>query len=231
MFQQVPKAWEQFKHMLGVKGDGLVALARELPGKIKDLFAQGKKFLTHLGDKLRGVPAIALYLDVLKATGSVTGHIAKLFDHLPDSIQRVLHGISSRAKSAAAFIDEWVAKHPVATGVSMAVSAAVFGIIWMNVYEVSWDVPAIIKGFLGGYTWVELMHSLPESALGFMLALMFPGVPTRLLMKAAIPATLIVRLAWLHHKGYLDYHPGRGLRVNWDALGGQPEGAPTAIAL
>lgn len=229
IFQQTPKAWEQFKHMLGMGGEGLMILARELPGKIKDMFAKARKFLTQLGGKLRNIPVIALYLDVLKATGTVAGQLAKLLNYLPESIRKIIRGIGSKAHSAAMFIDEWVSKHPVTTGVSMVVSAAIFGIIWMNVYEVSWDVPSIIKGFLGGYSWTELLHSLPESALGFMLSLMFPGIPTRILMKAVIPATLIARLAWLHHKGYLDYTPNKGIRVKWEALGGFPEGAPRVI--
>lgn len=230
-FQKVPKAWADFKHMLGVKGDGLIALVKELPGKIKHMLQEGQKFLVKLGQKFRELPAVAIYLDVLKATGSVAGHLSKLFEHLPPEVQKVLRGIGSKAKTFAAFLDEVVKQHPALAMGSTVLSAAVFAIIWMNVYELSWDVPEIVRGFLGGYSWVELLHTLPESALGFLLSLVFPGIPTKLMLKAAIPATFVLRLAWLQHKGLLEHRPGKGFRVKWEVMGGQPAEAPTTISV
>ena len=230
-FQRSPKSWEQFKHMLGIQGDGALALLRELPGKIKHMFQEGRKLLSKMGARIRQIPAVSLYLDVLQATGSVTKVGQQVFDHLPDGIQRALKSVGSRAKTFAEFLDATVQKHPALVAASTVASAALFALIWMNVYEVSWDVPEIIRGFLGGYSWTELMQSLPESGFGFALSLLFPGIPVRLMIKAAIPATFVVRLAWLHHKGLLDYQPGKGLRVRWEDMGGTPTGAPTQIPL
>jgi len=230
LFQQAPAAWTSFKHMLGIKGDGALVLLKELPAKIKAFIAEGTSFIHTIGKKLRGLPPIAFYLDVVKASGSVNRFLGHVVDYLPDSVARVLRGIHTKAKSVAEFIDESVQKYPLALPGSVLLSAAVFAVIWINVYEVSWDVPSIIRGFLGGFTWVELLHSLPESGLGLMLSLMFPGVPTGLLFKAAVPATLALRLLWLYHKDLLEYRPGSGVRVRWEKMDGRPEGAPEAVS-
>jgi hypothetical protein len=213
MFQEVPRAWAQFKQMIGIKADGALALAMELPSKIKQLIKEGEKALSHVGQKLRELPPIALYFDIVKNTPSANAFITKMVDYLPAPMQKVIHGIHSKAKSFTAFIDETVAKYPSIKPMSALISAAIFTVIWMNAYELSWDVPSILKGFLGGFSWTELLDSIPESAAGFALSLMFPGIPTGLILKAGLPLTLALRLAWLLHKGQIEYKPGHGVSV------------------
>jgi hypothetical protein len=54
---------------------------------------------------------------------------------------------------------------------------------------------------------------MPESAIGALVAQLGLGT------FAALPVTLIFRLAWLTGKRYLEYEPGRGFTVRWDLLG------------
>lgn len=232
MFQSSPKAWEDFKHLIGLKADGALALVSELPSKIKAFVKEGEKVLRRIGDKLKELPPLALYFDIVKAAPSVTKFLGNLVEYLPPSVQRAVLAIHSRAKSLAAYIDDVIDQYPVALPVSAVMSAAAFTVIWLNVYEVSWDVPTILRGFLGGFSWTELLDSLPESALGFMLSLMFPGIPTGLLFKVGVPTTLALRILWLYNKGLLEYRPGKFFRVRWDKMNTEPpEGAVSTLAL
>jgi len=232
MFQEAPKAWADFKHMLGIKAEGALALVSELPSKIKAFVKEGEKVLQRLGSKLRELPPIALYFDIVKATPTVNKFLNTLISYLPTSVQRGVAAIHSKAKSLAEYIDDVIKRYPVAFPVSAVLSAAVFTVIWLNVYEMSWDVPTILRGFLGGFSWAELLDSLPESAIGFMLSLMFPGIPTGLMFKVGVPATLALRILWLYNKGLLEYQPGKFFRVRWDKMDMQPpDGASTTLAL
>lgn len=227
-FQSAPQQWEQFKSMLGVKATNFLGVARELPSKIKGMFREATKYLAKVGKLLHDkIPLLRLYLDVGVRLPSVGDWLKQAVQHMPEPIQKGIQAISTKANSLARWIDELVRKYPVVKPASMVVSAAVFAIIWFNVVEISWDIPEILRGFLGGYSFVELLHSLPESAVGFLLGMMFPGIPGGLLWNAILPITIALRLAWLIHKQYIEYSPGKELIIHWDRLGIEPP--PSAV--
>jgi len=231
IFQQAPRAWEQFKKMLGIRAEGAIALAKELPGAIKRMLQQAKKYLARIGKKLRELPLVALYFDAARKLPAFGDLLKDMTPRLPESVRRTLQSISAKANTFAEFVDEVVSKYPLVKPASVVLSAAIFGIIWMNVYEISWDIPEIIRGFLGGYSWTELLESLPESGSGFLLSLLFPGVPMKFFFKVVVPVTIALRLAYLYKHKLIEYVPGKALRVKWEEMGGQPEGAPAGVAL
>jgi len=233
VFQKAPEKWEAFKKMLGVKATSWLGVARELPGKIKQMFSEGKKWLAGAGQTLANkIPLLRLYFDVGVKLPSVGDWMAKALTHMPEPVQKAVRAISSKVKSLAAWIDELTKKHRVLRAAGVLTSAAVFALIWFNVTEISWDIPEILRGFLGGYSFVELVHSLPESALGFILGLMFPGLPGGLVWNVILPITVAMRLAWLIQQGAIEWKPGRELLVHWEKLGmTPPEGIPSQLKL
>ena len=144
-----------------------------------------------------------------------------LFPSLPPSVQRALSAIGTKARSLAEWVDILIKQHRVLKPAGSLISGGIFGFIWWNVAELSWDIPQIIRGFLGGYSFVELLHSLPESAIGFVVALMFPGLPGGLVWNILLPATVALRLSWMIRKKYIKVE-GRSLEMNWSSLGIDP---------
>jgi len=222
-FQTAPRKWEEFKKMLGLKSESFMQLARELPGKIKRMFGDAQKWLSGAGEHLKQkIPLLRLYLDVGVKMPGVGDWIKNLLPHMPEPVQKAVAAISAKARSFAEWLDELFKKHRVLKPAAALLSAAIFGFVWWNVMELSWDIPEIIRGFLGGYSFVELLHSLPESGVGFLLKLMFPGIPGGMLWNILLPLTILMRLAWLMHKDYIEWSPGKSLVVHWGRLGIQP---------
>jgi hypothetical protein len=223
MFQSAPQKWEEFKKLLGVKATSWVGAARELPGKIRSLIADGKKWLAKAGELLvKKVPLLRLYFDIGLKFPNVGDWMQKALAKMPEPIQRAVAAVASRARSLAEWLDSLVKKHPVLRAAGVVTSAAVFALIWFNVTELSWDLPEILRGFLGGYSFVELLHSLPESGVGFLISLLFPGIPGGLVWNALLPITIALRIAWLVQQGTVEWRPGKELVVNWKALGIEP---------
>lgn len=138
--------------------------------------------------------------------------------NLPPRISSALKAAGKGAQDLAQKVDEFLEAHPVAAIAGTAASAALFYSIWMNTTEISWDVLNIIRGFLGGYTFSELLTSLPEAGVGFVLSLMFPGLPSRYLLNALLPLTVAARIAWLAANRYASWEHG-GLVIHWEKLG------------
>lgn len=223
LFQSVPKAWEDFKEMLGVRATSTVGLLRELPGKIQALMRDGKKYLADIGQTLaHKIPVLGLYLDLGSKLPSLGDTLAKAMDYLPDNVQRALRSIGTRANSLAAWVDDLLDEYHVIKPIGKVVSAAVFAIIWFNVVEISWDIPEIVRGFLGGYSFVELIQSLPESGAGFVLGLLFPGIPGGLLWNVLLPITVALRIAWMIRHDLASWRPGGKLVIQWDRMGVDP---------
>ena len=195
-------AWDQFKTMIGVKATDLFGVLKELPGKIKSMMSDAKKYLASLGQRLMGaVPALDIYVHGAAKLPALGEWLKQAVVKIPPAISRAITAIGTKAHNLAEWVDDLVRKNPVVKPASVAVSAAVYAYIWFNVTEISWDIPEIIRGFLGQYTFVEILHSLPESAIGLVIGIMFPGLPTKFIFNALLPITVALRLAWLvHHK-------------------------------
>ena len=223
VFTSKQGAWDQFKTLIGVKATDLFGVLKELPSKIKSMMAEAKKYLAALGQRLMGaVPALDIYIHgatKLPALGDWLKHaVAKI----PPAISRALTAIGTKAHSLAEWVDDLIHKHPVVKPASVVVSAAVYAYVWFNVTEISWDIPEIVRGFLGQYTFVEILHSLPESAVGLVLGVMFPGLPSKFIFNALLPITVALRIAWLVHHKYGKWN-GKTFIPDLHAMGLPPD--------
>ncbi len=91
--------------------------------------------------------------------------------------------------------------------------AAIFIFVWLNVAELSWDFESLMVGFTGGLALSDLLASLPESALGFLMKGFGLGFH-------ALPVILVARLLWLVAQNYIEWDKARGeFKVHWNLLG------------
>lgn len=222
MFNTEKGAWESFKDMIGVRAGSYLESLRELPSKIKAFVQKGANVLAKAGNFLAtNVPFFQVYVDAQKKMPSLNNLLLRLVDYLPPAISRGLKKIGEGATSFAAQLDIYVQKHPLTMVAGTLLSAAIFTIIWLNVTEISWDIPDILKGFLGMYSFAELLKSLPEAGIGLLLSLMFPGLLSKYLLNAILPVTVALRVAWLVGQRYASWENG-GLTLHWEKLGVSP---------
>lgn len=215
-------AWEDFKKVIGVRADSLVGALAELPRKIQDLVKKGKDLLSKVGKQLVDkVPLFKIYFEARAKMPNLNDYLLKLVDYLPPKVSEALKKVGKGATKLAEVLDEYVQKHPLAMLAGTVASAALFTTIWMNVTEISWDLPEILRGFLGKYSFSELLVSLPEAGVGFILSLLFPGLPSAYLLNALLPLTVALRLAWMVGQKYASWDNG-SLKIDWDKLGVNP---------
>lgn len=81
MFQKAPKAWEDFKEMLGIKADGVIALLKELPQRIRDMLKKAEAYLMQMGKQLSKIPIVRLYLDLSAKMPAVGKLLNKIEPH------------------------------------------------------------------------------------------------------------------------------------------------------
>ena len=217
-FTSVSGAWEKFKNLIGVKANSAFEVIRELPNKIVALGKHGKDLLHKVGEWLvEHVPVIRVYSEARGKIPALNTYLLKMTDHLPPRIASALKAVGKSAQSLAETIDEYLTKHPIAAIAGTGASAAIFTVIWLNVTEISWDVGDIVKGFLGYYSFVDLLKSLPEAGVGLILSLMFPGLPSKYLLNALLPITIAVRIAWMWAQHFASWDNG-SLFVHWEKM-------------
>jgi len=203
VFTSQQGAWDQFKKMIGVKATDLFGVLRELPSKIKAMMSEAKKYLAQLGKKLTSaIPALDIYINGAETLPSLGAWLNQAVKKIPPTIGRAITAIGTKAKNLAGWLDELIRKYPVVKPATSLLSAALYAFIWFNVTEISWDIPSIIRGFLGQYSFVELLQSLPESGVGLIISLMFPGLPSKFIFNAFLPITIALRIAWLVRQNY-----------------------------
>lgn len=213
MMSAAPKAWEQIKEALGIK-PGVQGLA-SIPGKVKSMLDAGRKMLGKIGKAVMSkVEALRIFVEVGKNLVTVGKWLEGVYDKLPAPVRSAVSKIGSKFKTVAAWLDDLVSRSDPMKVAGRAASAAIYAFIWFNVTEVSWDVPEILRGFLGGFTFSELVMSLPEAGVGFLLSVLFPGIPQAFLFNAFFPITVALRLAYLYKEGLVSVADGKvSLRV------------------
>ena len=214
-FQKAPKLWEQFKEMLGITSTNVLSLYKELSTKFEKFLDEGKKWIDSkkksLEDKYAFVRFFFAYANNAPTlTSLVTDLIKKLPEDKRDSVSSYVGKLTKGTRSLTDWITKFLEANPLLSALTTPAKAYIFWIIWVNVTEVSWKITDILKGFLGLISWGELLASLPESGLGFLVTLMFPGIPGGWVMKslqigwnALIIPTLGLQLYWLYKNGYL----------------------------
>jgi hypothetical protein len=222
VFTSQQGAWEQFKRMIGVKATDLFGVLRELPSKIKAMMSEAKKYLAQLGKKLTSaIPALDIYINGAETLPSLGAWLSQAVKKIPPVIGLAVTAIGTKAKNLAGWLDELIRKYPVVKPATSLISAALYAFIWFNVTEISWDIPSIIRGFLGQYSFVELLQSLPESGVGLIFSLMFPGLPSKFIFNAFLPITIALRVAWLVRQNYGKWD-GKTFTPDLKALGLPP---------
>jgi len=230
-FTSVKGAWEDFKRLVGVKTDSLIGVMKDLPGAIKRLMDEGKKALSKIGDYLKEkIPPLKIFLEAGVKLPALGEWLNRAIDVLPPAIAQGISKITAKVKALPAWIDSLLQQYPVLKPLGKITSAGIFAYIWFHATELSWDIPEIIRGFLGGYSFLELLQSLPESVLGLITGLLFPGIPSGLIWNALLPATIALRIAWLVYKNYAYWHNGK-LQIDWAKIGMTPPASLLPIPL
>lgn len=196
MFRRAPKLLQQIKEMLG-----------DL--KPRTIMKWAKDGLRNLKKRvMRAVQEWPLAMFFYPKSKLPT-----LTDMLVNAIEGTRIGAAlQKVRPAALKIDKWLDKHPLIKGMSRPVLAAVFIWIWLNVAEISWDIPGIVKGFTGQIGFSDLLSSLPESGIGAIFASL--GLGYHLL-----GPMLVARVVWLVAQNYIEYIPNKGFKVYWNKMG------------
>lgn len=136
---------------------------------------------------------------------------------LTDLLNKIIKGtkvgklLEERVKPGAKYIDDLFKEH--IPTLRKPLYAAIFIYIWFSVAEISWDLPSIVQGFIGNVPLSDMMTSMPESALGLVLASL--GLGYHLL-----PVMVVARLVWLVGQNYIEWDSSSGtFKVHWDLMG------------
>jgi hypothetical protein len=218
-FRKAPKLWMELKKKLGIVSTNTVKIYLELSKKFQELLDNGKKWWDNLKKKLSKDSMMLKFLfmyasnaptltsvveDIVSKYGGKAGDLGKW-------LSKVVGPMAGKARNVSQWLDSFLAKHPLLKLISWPAKAYIYWIIWINVAEISWKVTDLLKGFLGMISWTDLLDSLPESGVGFLVAMIFPGIPGGMLAKSlkigwnAILAPAVgFQLYALYKKGLVD---------------------------
>lgn len=206
LLKRSPKIWDSIKDFLGISG------LRDIPGKIKSWASEGKKAFSKLLKKaLLSNPLTAMYFVPKDKMPNVTDILSRMKNASP-WISKKLDSVNN---SVVKPLDKLLAKNKFLRVASKPILAAIFIWVWLNVAEISWDLPSLVAGFTGNITVEELVSSLPESALGLLVAMLVPGLGTF----ALLPITVMARTLYLLHNRVMEWVKGKGFIVHWDKVG------------
>lgn len=208
LVRKAPRAWEAIKQALGLdelEGLGWREKAKVLGAKLKELATAGKKALGASLKKMVSTFPLSLFFVPQNKAPGLTDLLARIFHKSPR-----MRALLEKIRGGAEKVDVWLKKY--VPRLSRALYAAVFIWVWLNVAELSWDVEGILAGFTGRISLGDLLASLPESGIGFIAASFGLGY-------GALPYALIARIIWLVANRYLEWVPGKGLKVKWQAMG------------
>lgn len=214
-FKTAPDKWEEFKEKLGLAGVSTLALIKEFPKKMKEFWGKAneliKKTFAKAGAALiKKFPQLEIYFKVTQKLPSVTSFFKNLLNKFP-KLKRMLDAVASKASTLANTVDGFFQKNSLLKPANWFARGAFFTYIWMNVAEISWNVPEIMRGMLGGMSWAEILSSLPESGLGLVISLLFGAfIPfpfggafaSKIGLNALLPMALAFQIWFLVSKGY-----------------------------
>lgn len=188
-FQKMPDLWEKFKDMLGITSTNIVALYKELNQKFSAFLEEGKKWVSHHKENLSKKSSYIYFMFLyIEHAPTLTGSIKKLLEKLdPENsswLSKKLKSFTGKWNTLKDTVDDFFKNHPILNTISTPAKAYLFWIIWVNVAEISWKITDIIKGFLGLILWGDLIESLPESGLGFLVQVFLPFIPSGTVIKS-----------------------------------------------
>ena len=176
------------------------------PENLRKWAQEGKEALTRaLRKAARGFP-LGLFFHPKVKLPTLTDLVARI---LKDT--RVGELLATRVKPRLDSLDKLLKKH--LPTLRRPLYAAIFIWVWLNVVEISWDPSDLFEGFTGNRDLSSLLSSMPESALGALLATLGLGFHF-------LPVILVARLTWLVANNYLEWNPASGaFTVHWNLLG------------
>lgn len=208
LLKKAPRAIPRIFEALGLSGTedlSWLEKGKLLGVRLKELITQGGKYLQKLAKQLKtSFPISMFFVDKHRMPG-LTDLMNRLAANVP-WLSKALGKIHGGAEVVDKYLKRYIPT------LSRAAYAAIFAYIWFSVAELSWDIPGLVAGFTGQISLSELLSSMPESALGLLFAQMGLGY-------GMLPVTLVLRVIWMVANHYLEYIPGKGLRVRWDLLG------------
>jgi hypothetical protein len=211
-FQKMPEYWGKFKEMLGLTATTTWEAIKEFDKKFGEFLDKGKKALSSIVSKLdKEFETVHIFIKVYNDIPTFTTLLKKVTSYLPKPIQKALEAVGKKVVPFAEYLDELLSKSHILKALSIPIKAYIYWKIWTTVTEVSWSVIGIVKGMLGMISWVELLESLPESGIGYLLTLLIPDLPGGMILKSLkigwnilLPAAITFQIIWLYKKNYLD---------------------------
>lgn len=219
-FMKTPKLWNALKEKLEITSKNPLTLYRELSDKLDAYLEEGKKWINSKVKKIRSSSKMVEFMFIYAENApTLSDLISKILDPanklIPYKESEKMRAFKNKILGGVRSFKEWLKaffkRHPILRVMSTPVKAYLYWLIWTHVAEISWKVSDLIKGFLGILSWEDLLDSLPESGLGFLVGVLFPFIPQGSILKSLnigwnallIPA-MGIQLYYLYDKGYLD---------------------------
>ncbi len=211
-FQKMPEYWDKFKEMIGITATNTWESIKEFDRKFGAFLENGKAQLKSMFSKLgKEFDAVHFFVKAYNDMPTFTNVIHYVVDKLPLPIQDVLNGIAKKVKPFGEFLDDLLSRSHILKALSVPIKAYIYWKIWTAVTEISWDIIDIVRGMLGMISWTELLESLPESGVGYLLTLLIPDLPGGMILKSLqigwnilLPAALAIQMYWLYKNKYVD---------------------------
>lgn len=218
-FQKAPDLWKKFKDMLGIISTNPISLYKELSEKFQRLLDEGREWWEGVKSKIKKDSKIMHFIFLYASNApTLTSVVQSLIERnggkmgsLFKDIEKAISPILGKTRNLAEWLDNFLQRHPLLNVLTVPAKAYVYWIIWVNVTEMSWKISDLLKGFLGLTSWSDLLESLPESGLGFLINMLFPGIPGGWLSKslsigwnALLAPAVGLQLYYLYTKGMVD---------------------------
>lgn len=181
VFKKAPKAWQQFKAMLGITTTG-VSMIGEIDNKLGNLLEEGKKKLGQLSTKiLKELPMLRLLGEVLEEKNRWEYFIDRYKSYVPEKIRNGLERAGQGVENLGAWLDGLLGKSRTLRALSGPIKIYIMFQIWD--WFADFNFKAIISGFLGTISWTDLIAMLPGEGLEIILELILPPPTNGALVK------------------------------------------------
>ena len=198
LFTKAPRLWEKFKRLVGIES------LTDLPRALKDLAQRGFAALKKVVQRMFSTMPLKIYT----LRGGLNDVLSQVLRQVP-GLEKFLRRVKGKGDELGRWLKE---KAP---ALSSVLIVAIFLFIWLNVVEFEWNLNDLTDALMGNIGLGDLLASLPGSAIGFLMNSLGFGVFTLL------PATIVLRVLWLMHKGYLVWD---GRRFDLDEVALQRDG-------
>ena len=196
LFKKAPKAWQQFKSMLGITSSG-VSMIKEIDTKLGSFLEEGKKKLGQLSKRiLKELPMLRLLGEVLEEQNRWEDLIQKYKSYLPEKVQRGLERAGEGVSNLGDWLDGLLATSPTLKALSAPIKIYIFFQIWD--WFADFDFRAVVAGFLGTISFKDLVAMLPGEGIEILLELILPpptnGALVKLIASVGVSSVVVVVL-------------------------------------